>query len=425
MNIKQRYHQFKHWAWQPRRRSKTILVGACVVVFLLIVTKPHSASVESTETTFNVEAKTVYPMPLPISLYLYGVIESPEKSTLVSTVATHVSATPFKEGSRVNSGDVLVTLDALEPELIYKERAADVKDMEAQMMAEENRYQNDLLSLEHEKSLLALYTRNLEREKQMASKKMGSEASVDKAQQSVESQSLAVNARALSVADHPARLAQLQARLDKASAYEMQAKMDLARTQIISPYNARIAKLHVAPMERVQIGTPLVDIFKGDALEVRVQIPSRYLATFEKSRIKKLPIRATGTIDGKKFPLMFERLTSESDPGHGGVDAFFLVDKHAKNISLGRPVDVTLELPNLTPVIAIPVTALYSHDRVFKIVDNRLVNASVTLFGERLNKGHRELLVTSIDLKAGDQVLTSLLPNAMTGTRVHVIKPKD
>lgn len=422
--MKEKLQAFLHWAWQPHRRPKTILMGTLLFVIFLIFTKPQSASVESTETTYSVEATTVYPMPIPSSLYLYGMVEAPEKTTLVSTVSSHVHETLFKEGMRVHAGDVLVALDALEPELVYKQRAADLQESEALIIAEENRYQNDIAALAHEEALLALYTKSLDREKQLAQKKMGSEANVDKAQQSVETQALVVETRMLSLADHPARLAQLQARYEKASALEMQAKIDLSRTQIMSPYNARVAKVHVSPLERVQIGSPLVDIFKSDDLEVRVQIPTRYIDAFEKSRADNLPIRARAIVDGKNYPLVFSRLTSESDPGHGGVDAFFTVDKNAPHLSLGRPVDVVLELPSLTSVIAIPVTALHGHDHVFKIENNRLVNVSVELTGERLSKGTRQYLITSPHLKPGDTVLTSLLPNAVSGIRVNIVEPK-
>lgn len=419
----EKWQVFWLWAWQPHRRHKTILGGALLAVALLILTKPHSVSVNNTEPSYPVEAKTVYPMPLPTSLSLYGIVEAPEKTTLVSTVSSHVRDTMVKEGAFVRAGDILVSMDSLEPELIYKQRAADTREIEALIVAEENRFTNDTAALAHEQALLDLYTKHLNREQQLAQKKMGSESNVDKAQQAVESQSLVVKTRTLSLSDHPTRLAQLEARYEKASALEMQAKLDLARTQIISPYSARIARVHVSPLERVQMGSPLLDIFKSDALEVRVQIPSRYITAFEKTHADKLPIRARATIDGKKYPLVFSRLTSETDPGHGGVDAFFTIDKNAPHLALGRPVDITLEIPTLLPVIAIPVTALHSHDRVFKIENDRLVNVAVVLTGERLTKQGRQLLITSNELNPGDRVLTSLLPNAVSGIRVDVVEP--
>ncbi len=415
-----KFKYFSTWACQEKQRPYTIVATVVVLVILMVLNKPKGESIDHPETSFAIETSIIQLEPLAITLYLFGTIESPTRSQLVSTVTTNVLETPVREGDIIRPEEPLIILDPFEPSLIVKQRQADVLEMNGQIQSENNRQASNLKALEYEKTLLEIFNRALAREEKLVAQQLRSPADRDLAQQAVEQQALVVNARELEIADHPARLTQLLARFDKAQALFDLAAFDLARTEITSPFHGRVAEIYVAPLDRVTPGSPLIDIFNSENLEVRAQIPSKYLPQLYENLNNDAVIMANATVDGIPIEMELVRLASEMQTGGGGVDGFFKVTQGSQNLSLGRPVELLLSLSNQIPVVAIPYSALYSYDRIFKVVDNRLQGISITRFGDRVNdNGEYELLITSDELNNGDIIMTSLLPNAMTGVLVH------
>jgi hypothetical protein len=77
-------------------------------------------------------------------------------------------------------------------------------------------------------------------------------------------------------------------------------------------------------------------------------------------------------------------------------------------------------------VVAVPYTALYGNDRLYKLVDGRLQGITVTALGDYAGAGDQSmLLVKSSQLHVGDQLVTTHLPNAMTGLRAEAATAGD
>lgn len=419
-HLKAYVQRAKAWLWVPKRRPYTVVGGTFLFVFLLILTKPSGEARETADSSHLVETQIVSPEPLATSLFLYGTTESPSKTTLVSTVSSTIAKTPIKEGAMIEEGDLLIFIDPIEPQFISQQRSADVQEIEGLIRTETSRHAANLKALAHEQALLAIQNRALERQQQLFDRKLSSEANLDQAKHEALKLALTVNARELEVADHESRLAQLEAKLSKARAQHALAELDLSRTSIVSPFKGRVARLYVAPNDRVNPGTPLIDIYDHESLEIRTQIPTKYISRLQEQLKLGHPVLAQAKIDGHTVPAQLERLSGDAKPGQGGVDALFKITEVQPNLALGRPVDLMLSLNNSKPLIAIPFTALYGHDRVFKIVDGHLEGVTVERYGERINpKGESELLISSEDLAENDTLLISVLPNATTGMKVH------
>ena len=72
-------------------------------------------------------------------------------------------------------------------------------------------------------------------------------------------------------------------------------------------------------------------------------------------------------------------------------------------------------------VVELPYEALYGLDRVYRYQDGRMQPVTVERIGERrLEDGSVRLLVQSDDLRQGDKIVTTQLPNAVSGLRVSV-----
>ena len=83
---------------------------------------------------------------------------------------------------------------------------------------------------------------------------------------------------------------------------------------------------------------------------------------------------------------------------------------------------MTLERAARSNTVSIPFSALYGADSVYLMSsDGRMERARIERIGEaRGSNGERRLLVSGEALVSGAQLITTHLPNAVTGLKVDV-----
>lgn len=394
-----------------------IIVGGLLIT-LLVVFKP-SAEIRPTG-NLNPLVKTLMAEPAAHSpmITLYGRVESPRESNLAATVNAYVDSVPVEEGDMVTKGQVLVELEDSDVRRVYEQRQAEVADMEAQIASEKERYQNDLASLEVEKKLLALSKKSAERYEKLVAKNVGSDLNRDEALQLAQKQELSLYNRQYAVKDHPNRLKRLNAQLQKLTAFRDQAATDLARTKITAPFNGRVIQLKASPGNRVHPGDIVATVYDTSHIEVRAQIPSRYLAPINRALNSGQPLNATLMVGGDEINLKLERLAGAIGMGQGGVDGLFSIDNEDRVI-LGRAGEVILLLPPVADVLALPPTAIYGQQRVYAVQDERLKTIMIERLGEVLMENGERWQLVKGDIAPGTQILTSQLPDAVGGLAVQ------
>jgi hypothetical protein len=261
----------------------------------------------------------------------------------------------------------------------------------------------------------------------LAENRVGSESVLDDARRQVQSAALAVAQRSERIDSYHARIAQLEARQARAQAALAKAELDLERTEIRAPFNARITAVSVAPGERTRVGDSLVTLYDTDFVELRAQIPDRYLANLRSAVASGERARAETTVDGKRLSLAFDRFAGKVERGRGGVDALFRLEASDFVPELGRTAAVNLSLPPLANVSAIPFSAIYGTDTIYKVDDQqRLRSMRVERVGTTMSDDDDEwLLIRGPALNADDVIVISQLPSAVDGLRVNPIHPSD
>jgi hypothetical protein len=135
-------------------------------------------------------------------------------------------------------------------------------------------------------------------------------------------------------------------------------------------------------------------------------------------------LRATARVGGREITLQLDRVSGEADPS--GIDGLFRIQHGAELLRLGSMMTLQLQRDPQAGVVAVPYTALYGNDRMYKLVDNRLQAITVTALGDYAGAGDQPmLLVKSAQLQAGDQLVTTHLPNAVTGLRAEAVTASD
>ncbi|MCG8612603.1 MAG: HlyD family efflux transporter periplasmic adaptor subunit, partial [Pseudomonadales bacterium] len=386
---------------------------------------------ESKEKAWNVQTIELSAADRHPEIELLGTVESPYTSELRATVNADVTRVDVSEGQYVAQGQILLTLDDRETKLALLQREADVIDLQSQVESEINRHKQDLKSLENEKTLIDLAERAVARESKLKQSNVSSEVKMDQSRQSLQQQQLSLNARELNIRNHQSRLAQLRAKLKRAEAQLSLAQLDQDRTLVRAPFSGRITAVTSSPGERARIGDVLISMYDEAHVEVRGQIPNRWITTIQNASQRNLQLSALALGYGGQINLVLDRLSGKANAGSGGIDGLFRESKNPLSahtlqmasapqmpLLVGQILTLKLQLPAERNVFAMPVSSIYGNNRVYRVKDSRLEAVRIDHVGTQIVSGKQLILVKSAALQDGDRVITTQLPNAINGLKV-------
>ena len=404
------------WKWP------LIFIGAAVVIItLLSLTKPEPIKTAVKETAWQVSVENISFSAQSPEIELLGVVQSPFESELSAAISADIKSVPAREGNHVKRGDLLIMLDQRDINLQIAQLEADISDINAQIISEKNRYEADVEALKQEKELMSIAKKSVQRQAKLQRANLVAQERYDQAASEEARSELTVTSRELAINNHPARLDQLKARLKRAETALNDAKLDAERASVRAPFDGVITQVNAAPGERVQVGQTLMKLYNQSVMEIRAQIPDRYVAPISSALSKQQEIHAITEHYGETVQLRLSRLSGEANRGSGGIDALFLPVNKNSPLFLNSTLKLQVTLPTLLNVANLPVSSLYGTNRVYRVEDERIQAQQVSILGRRLSEeGQERILVSGKTLKAGDQIITTQLPNAITGLKVEV-----
>ncbi|MBD3611410.1 MAG: HlyD family efflux transporter periplasmic adaptor subunit [Hydrogenovibrio crunogenus] len=404
---------------KPAMVPLLILVGVVGIFIFFKATKPTQPPVQIQQKVWPIQVMSVQKQSLSRVQTLYGKVESFRLVDVSSPVAGVVSELPVKAGDNFEKGMKLVALADSDLELPFQIAKADVADTQAQLNLEKLAYDANQKRLEFEKKVLALKERDVERNTQLLKKDLASKSVLDQSKEALVRQQYVVVGAKLSVQEHKVKVSQLQARLQKSQANFEQAKINLERGRVIAPYDGRIAQVSVAQGNRVNVGAKLLSYYALDSLELRAKIPTQQLKTVYEGMQSGDTLYAQLEMNNQQFELPLKRLAGEAETS--GVDAFFALPDALKILRPGELLQVDFYGERLTNVFAVPYSALYGADRIYVVEKGLLHIKHVKNLGETRIDGQSMVLLRG-DVAEGAQVMTTHLPNAISGLKVSVME---
>lgn len=364
-----------------RRYPIPLVLGLSILVAaILIATKPEPLPADNREKARSVDTITVTTGLFSPSIPVFVKVTTPHHAKLRSSVTADVIKLTSLEGAHVNTGDTLVQLDNKEPELIAEQRRADVLEVKAQIESEKLTHENELFVLGNIKKLDKRGKRN----------------------------------RKNIIKEHRIQLSRLGAQLLRVESALKLALLDLERTNIRSPFNGRITRLHVSIGDRVRPGDAIVDVYDHQALELRGPIATRYIETIQTAIDRGLTLAGEVLIGGQSIVARLDRLSGEINSRSGSVDAIFKVSSNTNLLQLGRNVRLNLQLPPVENTFTVPLEAIYGADTIYKIIDKRLRAVKVRRLGDfDLANGGTLVLLRGPEIKTGDIIMVTQLPYAI------------
>ena len=208
-----------------------------------------------------------------------------------------------------------------------------------------------------------------------------------------------------------------------------EATLNLNRTRISLPFDARVLKENVDLSQTVVAGQPIATVYGVDAVEITVPIKDGELAWFD------LPIN--GQADGPAaqviatfaggrhtWPGRVTRMGGQVDPQSRLVPVVIEVEHPFRP---GRPpltpgmfVDVAITGRTVSNTIAVPRIAIRHAREVWVVRDGKLDIVPVEII-----RADRETAYLTSGLSDGDQVVVSLLDTVTQGMTVRIAAAHD
>ena len=393
-----------------------ILLIAILIFAYMKSTKPKQPPIVAQQKVWPVKVvsadiRTVYPRQT-----LYGTVESSQLVTASSPVSGVVGDVWVKAGDAIHQGQKLVALSEADIELPYQVAKADVADTKAQLELQNLSFKSNTLKLESERKMLKIKQDDVHRNEQLIRKGLSSQSVLDASKEALLKQKLSVVNADLTVQENQLKVSQLEARLAKAKANFRQAEINRKRGVVVAPYDGRIAKVSVSKGDRVNVNSALVTYYALSSLELKAKIPVTEIRSVYDAMSEGIQLYAeyAGHL-GKTVEFPLKRLGGEASAS--GLDAYFEIPSSLSLIRPGDLLKVNLKRQGIEGGFAVPYSALYGSDRVYVVLNGELAMRKVSVLGETKIDQDTWVLLKG-DVKSGEKVLITHLPNAISGLKV-------
>lgn len=341
------------------------------------------------------------------------------------------------KGALLAKDELLVRIDPSEYELAVAQARADILAARAQLAEMEVKETNTRASLAIEEESLDLREAEVERKSELVRKGTLSASDYEQEQRNLLGQRQQVQAQTNALNLMPAERESLQAQLTRLQAQLASTKLHLDRTEIRSPFRARISQVNIEQAQYVREGSILAKADAIDRAEVEAQIPiARMRALLRSDRTLDFDQVEPGRlaqqlgIDARVWlrdpggdvlwAAQFQRMSDTLDPDTRTVGIIVEVDDPYAGVRPGeRPplvkglfVEVDLRGPPRPNRLVIPRNALHE-GRVYLVEDGRLVIREL-----ELESVQPEYAIVASGIEPGDAVIVSDLAPAIEGMRL-------
>lgn len=205
----------------------------------------------------------------------FGIVQPDRVWEAVAQVSGKIAVIhpQLKKGALLPAGTKVLEIDPTDYKLTIDRIKADIRGVNARLSELTVRRQNTQASLDIEKRSLEINQRELARKRDLATRNAVSRASVDQEERSVLARQQSVQNQQNSLNLLPSERARLGAELAAHRTQLANAELDLQRTTIVTPFDARIASVAVERTQFVNQGQIMTTADSIAVAEVAAQVP--------------------------------------------------------------------------------------------------------------------------------------------------------
>lgn len=314
----------------------------------------------------------------------FGIVEPGRSWNAVAQVQGRIVALhpDFVRGGTIRAGQQIAQIDPEAYELAVAQAEANVRSGVAQLAELDANAEATQALLAIEREALDLAERELNRQRQLAERGQLADSAVETQQRSVLGQRAAVQSLENQMNLVPAQRDALEQALAVSEASRDQARLDLDRTQVLAPFDARVASADVDIGEFVSPGSRLGTLDGVTTAEIDAQVAPQEMARLSRLIFanrdnpfhpaflagESLTARVRLNVDGfsPEWPAQVDRITDGVDAQTRSIGVIVTVDNPYGLARAGeRPplikgmfVEVDLQGPVVEDVIVLPRSAI-------------------------------------------------------------------
>ncbi len=329
----------------------------------------------------------------------------------------------FREGDRVQNGDLLFQIDPTEAEADFQLARAGVLDAAAELADAKAALDLAEAEVRAASDQLALREQALSRSRDLKERGVGSEAAVETANLARSSAVQTEIARKQALAQAQARIARAEIAVTREEIAVMEADRRLRETSVYAPFGGILTDVTAVQGRLVNNNEKLGELIDPSAMEVAFRVSNTQFARLIDANGSLLRINVTATLDLSGAPVSvngrIERVGAVVGEGQTGRVIYASLD--VEDGRLLRPGDfmrVEISEPEISGVVTVPATAVTSDGRMLILKDK-----------ERLEERRVEILRRQSDtmivagLENGAQYVTRLQPQLGAGVKVKAFSP--
>jgi len=422
-----------------------VVLGAAVLYYAVSGREaPKRAEIAETATVARVV--TVEPTDFVPRVIGYGTVDPARTLDAIAQVSGRVIYLnpSFKRGDFVSEGDVLLKLSPEDYELEIAEAQTDIASADVDLEELAVTLETQKKSLEISKAVLDLEQKELARLKTLLERKVISDQQVENQEAVVLQQRSLVQDLENDIALNPVKQKALEQAKRKNEVRLETAQLNLARTTIKAPFNARVARVSVEIDKYVAAGSSIGELDGIEAADIDVQISPANMAGFAnlafpgqldtdegvlraRRSLDRLSARVhVGSVgDAATWSARVKRVSDTVDPDTRSVGLIVTVDKPYDTIRPGvRPplvkgmfTEVELSAPAVADRIILPRNAVQNGKVKTVTDDNRLALVDV-----QVGYHFDDIVVLDSALPAGTKVIVSDVSPVINGM---LLKPVE
>jgi RND family efflux transporter MFP subunit len=427
-----------------------ILTGGIVLKVALGAMREAPAQIPIAESVLRVEVMPAAPRNVPVLIRGYGEVAPREQFTLTAKVAGDIVEVhpKFVSGGIVPEGEVLVRIDPRDYEAALRQAEARVGQIESMLALIEQQ-----IALDTERLKTLARSREIAREEYERDKALyevddiGTQTMVNLTELKYNEATALFEQLEQAIALYPIKAEEARSGLDAARAAVELAQLQLARTEVRAPFDARIKQTHVDVGQPVAPGAPAAVIANDTALEITVPIDSNDARRWLRFEESAPPVADDAGEEASWFGALTPvvcRITWSEDAEHhvweGTLDRVERFDQSTRTVHVAIAVTqkqaragagqlplvegmfcvVTIPGRVLENVVPVPRTAVDFDGELYLAAGDRLERRTVQVV-----RIQEELALIGSGVEAGELIVITRLADPVPGARLSYTAPGD
>ncbi|MBI2423120.1 MAG: HlyD family efflux transporter periplasmic adaptor subunit [Candidatus Hydrogenedentes bacterium] len=274
--------------WYVNVGGRLIACSLIIVIglggmFLLSSLKKEPAAAEIKEHSLKVETLPLHPEDVPVLITGYGevrALDTVKISAQVAGIITEIHP-KLEVGGIIPKDEVLFRIDARDYQAQLDQAASQMAQLENTILRLKKQYAIDQQRVETLQRSEKLANDEFERVKTLLEKdEVGTKSHVDQMEMAYNQMADQKDQLSQAVDLYPVRIKEAESALEGAKAMHDLAKVNLERTEVRAPFNARVKLVNVELGQLVSPGAAVLSLANDAVLEISVPLDSRDARTW-------------------------------------------------------------------------------------------------------------------------------------------------